>query len=66
MRPKGIGLLDMGSGAEPGRSERFFCTFWSPGSLFPYIIEGKQLQKSIGLAAREVALSPLGGGAEIT
>ena len=23
MRPKGIGLLGMGSGAEPGRSERF-------------------------------------------
>ena len=41
-------------------AQRFSCTSRSPGSLFCYVIEGKQLQNSLNLTARGVAPTPWG------
>ena len=41
-------------------AQRFSCTSRSPGILFCYVIEGKQLQNSLNLTARGVAPTPWG------
>jgi len=46
------------SGVEPRPLKDFFCSLRSPVSLFCYVINGEQLQKSPNLAANGVAPIP--------
>ena len=45
-------------------AQRLSCALRSPGSLFCWVIKGKQLQKRLDLAAKRVAPTPLGAGVE--
>ena len=46
-------------------TQRFCCSLRSPGSLFCYVVRGKQLQKSLNLAATERELCQPPGAPKI-